>query len=161
MNTNPARFATATALAAAALLAAGCGSNSNTVSSRHATRTTGGSAAQTSVAQYIKAVTALQAPIQAAASSFFHAPTLTATRLRAGRELQHAYANAAHGLSATRPPTVAAAAHGRLLKAWSNVAASLAKTVEHKPFRYGNAYTIAAAAEQPTANAYNDILTLP
>lgn len=160
MNTNPGRFAVATWLAVAALLAAGCGSSSNTLSSGHATRTRG-SAAQTSVAQYIKAVTALQAPIQAAASSFFHAPTGTAPRLRAGRKLQQAYATAAHGLSAMTSPTVAAAAQERLIKAWSSVAASLAKVVDHQPFRYPKGYEIAAAAEQPTAMAYNDILTLP
>jgi hypothetical protein len=159
MNTNPGRFAAAT-VAVAALLAAGCGSSSNTTNTRHATRTSG-SAAQTSVAQYIKAVTALQAPIQAAASSFFHAPTVTAIRLRAGRKLQQAYTTAAHGLSAMTPPTVAAAAQGRLIKVWRSVGASVAKVVDHHPFRYAKAYEVAAAAEQPTASAYNDILTLP
>jgi hypothetical protein len=59
------------------------------------------------------------------------------------------------------PPTVAAAAQGRLIKAWSSVAASLAKVVDQQPFRYPKGYEIAAAAEQPTAMAYNDILTLP
>jgi hypothetical protein len=160
MNTNRVRFAAATGLAVAALLVAGCGSSSDTVSSHHATRTSS-SAAQTSVAQYIKAVTKLQTPIQAAASSFFHAPTATAARLRAGHKLQQAYATAAHGLLAMKPPTVAATAQGRLVKVWGGVAASLAKVIDHRPFQYSKGYTIAAAAEQPTASAYNDILTLP
>jgi hypothetical protein len=160
MNRSPVRFAAATGLAAVALLVAGCGSSTNTASSHHATRASG-SAAQASVAQYIKAVTALQDPIQPAASSFFHAPTATATRSRAGRKLQQAYATAAHGLSAMTPPTVAAAAQGRLVKVWSSVGASLAKVLDHQPFRYAKAWKIAAAAEQPTASAYNDILTLP
>jgi hypothetical protein len=160
MTKTPARPATATGLATAILLIAGCGSSSNTTSKHNATRSSS-SGSQTSVTQYIQAVTALQRPIPAAASPFLHAPDVNATRIRRARELQHAYATAAKRLSAITPPAVGAAAQRRLVNVWSGVAAGLAKAIEHQPFHYGKAYEIAAAAEQPTAQAYNDILTLP
>lgn len=160
MNSNPIRLAAATGLLTAALLIGGCGSSSHTTSTHNAARS-GGSAAQPSVTAYINSVTSLQKAIPAASDPFFHGPAVEAARQRAARNLQQAYATAARRLSAMTPPTVAAAAQRHLVMAWSSAAASLARVIDHRPFEYGHAYEVAVAEEQPTENAYDEILTLP
>jgi hypothetical protein len=151
---------TTAAMATSALLISGCGETGHATTSAAAAgnRT---STAQVSVNAYINSVTALERPIQAAASTFFHAPNVQAARVRAARTLRHAYTTAVNRLSAITPPTVALAAHKRLISTWSTAAASLTRVLDRRPFSYPRAYAIGAAQERPTASAYDDILTLP
>lgn len=158
-QTRP-RRAAITALAIVALLASGCGSGGHTASASGATRRTP-PATGLSVTAYIIKVSELGKPIEAASGPFFHAAAADAVRLHAARALQRAYATAARRLAAIRPPTVAAIAQRNLIGAWSTAAADLARVIDHRPFRYGQAYAVAAAEEQPTASAADAVLTLP
>ncbi len=159
MNKSRIRRAATTGLASAALLAGGCGSTGANTSSRpsqSSAKTT-----QASVGGYIDSVTRLEKPIENAASQFFHSSHAPAVQLRLTNALRTAYANGAHQLSELTPPTVGVAAQRDLINAWSRVSAQLAAVTSRSPFSYSRAYSVAAAAEQPTSSAYSTILTLP
>jgi hypothetical protein len=109
----------------------------------------------------VSSVTALEKPIESAASRFFHSARAPRVQLRLANALKEAYATGSRQLSKLTPPSVGAAAQRKLVNAWGRVAAQLAKVTRGRPFSYSQAYSVAAAAEQPTSSAYSTILTLP
>ena len=160
MNRSRLRRAATASLAGAALLTSGCGSSGAKTTTTRGSHS-GSSTTQASVGSYINSVTRLEKPIENAASDFFHSPHTPAVQLRLATALHTAYANGARQLSNMTPPSVAIAAQRNLVNAWSSVAAQLANVTNRRPFSYSRAYSVAAAAEQPTAGAYSTILTLP
>jgi hypothetical protein len=103
----------------------------------------------------------LEKPIEKAASLFFHSPHTPEAQLRRANALRDAYAKSARQLSTITPPAVGVAAQRNLVHVWSGVAGQLADLTAWRPFSYSHAYSVAAAAEQPTSAAYAAILSLP
>jgi hypothetical protein len=139
---------------ATAIIIGGCGSGA-----KHTTRTSGPSA-QASVTVYISAVRRLEQPIEADGGDTL-LKAAAADQLSAARTLQHAYATAAQRLSAMTPPTVGVTAQRQLLAAWSNAATRLGAVVNHQPFYYRHADSVAIAVGQRAYTAYGDVLTIP
>jgi hypothetical protein len=153
-------IAAATGLTAVALFIGGCGS---TGTHTGGTRGSRGIPAdkQARLTTYVRSVTALEKPIETAASRFFHSPRATRVQLRLANVLKKAYADGSRQLSKLTPPSVAVTAQRKLVNVWSRVAAQLAKVTNGRSFSDSHAYSVAAAAEQPTSSAYSTILTLP
>ena len=153
------RHTTTTGLAILALLIAGCGSTGKPRGTSRATAATTSTAPDPG--RYINGVSAIQRPIPAAASQFFHSPRVSAVELRRTVALRDAYTTAVHRLSHITAPAVATVAQGNLMRVWSTVAEQLTHVIQKRPFEYSRAYVVGLAAEQTTAAAYNAILTLP
>jgi hypothetical protein len=141
------------------VLISGCGTAGNKTA-RPASRSTPATA-QASLNSYINSVTALETPIEKAASQFFHSPRTSAVQLRRTKALRDAYDLGAGHLSKMTPPSVGVTAQRNLVKAWSRVASQLAGLTRRRPFSYSSAYSVAAAAEPLVASAYNAIVSLP
>jgi len=150
---------TTTGLAILALLLAGCGSRAKQPSTGHATAATTSTAPDPG--RYINAVSAIQRPIPAAASQFFHSPRVSAVEMRFTIAYRDAYIAAVHRLSKVTPPAVATIAQRNLIAVWSSVASQLTTVIQQRPFSYSRAYAVGLTAEPQTDAAYNAILTLP
>ncbi len=151
--------ATTTGLAILALLIAGCGSNTKQPPTSRVTAATTSNTRDPG--RYINAVSAIQRPIPAAASQFFHSPRVRAAEMRFTIAYRDACITAVHRLSKITPPAIATTAQRNLIAVWSSVASHLTQVIQHRPFDYGQAYAVGLAAEPQTNAAYNAILTLP